>query len=72
MKLYIAFDRAGRIIAAGEAGPDGGDRPDEQPGLTVAEMDLPEDVTAEGVEEFLGSSVVDVQAQSLQRVGKTS
>lgn len=38
MKLHIAYDQRGRILAAADQGAG---QPAEMPGLTVAEVDVP-------------------------------
>jgi hypothetical protein len=72
MRLHVAFDQDGRIVGAAQAGPDGGDPPSEQPGLTVAEFEVPTDLEKAGMEQCLRSLVVDVKQKKLKQKSSSS
>jgi hypothetical protein len=66
MKLHVAYDKIGKIVAAGEIGPKGaGDKPVAQPDISVAEMEVPEEHSGKKLSEYLHRLRVDVGAQKL-------
>jgi hypothetical protein len=44
MKLHVAYDQHGNIVAAAEVGPKGtGDQPVARSGISVAELEVPKE-----------------------------
>jgi hypothetical protein len=64
-KLVVAYDEHGRIVAAAGTGPRGADRPAERPGITVDELDVPEEFADADMETFVHRLQVDVRERSL-------
>jgi hypothetical protein len=68
MKLHLAYDKQGKIVAAAESGPKGaGDRPVAQPDINVAEVDVPEEFSGKKLSEFLHLLQVDVKTRKLSK-----
>jgi len=68
MKLHVAHDGQGRIIAASEIGPKGaGDRPSGRSDLKVVEVEIPEEFHGKSLHEFLHQVQVDVNGRKLVR-----
>ena len=66
MKLHIAHDESGRILAATEAGAKGaGDRPIPRPGMTVVELEVPKEHASSKLSEYVHRLHVDVGARKL-------
>ena len=66
MRLHVAYDKSGRIIGAAQAGPKpAGDRPVAQPGMSVAELDVPSEFRGKKLGEYLHHLRVDVAGQKL-------
>lgn len=64
-KVVVAYDNNGRIMAACGPGPRGADRPVEQPGITVEELDVPEEFADADIQTFLHRLRVDVAGKRL-------
>jgi hypothetical protein len=64
MKLHVAYDQRGRILAAAEQEAD---QPAEMPGLTVAEIDVPPEFEKTELSELLPLVRVDVAQRRLRR-----
>jgi hypothetical protein len=64
-KLVVAYDERGRIVAAAGAGPRGADRPAERPGITVDELDVPDEFADADMETFVQRLHVDVRERRL-------
>jgi hypothetical protein len=65
MKLHVAYDQHGNIVAAAEVGPKGsGDQPVTRSGISVAELEVPKEF-ATSVSEHLPRLHVDVKARKL-------
>ena len=70
MKLHVAHDENGKILAATEIGPKGaGDRPVARPGMSVAEFDVPKEFAGSKLGEFVHRLHVDVRAHKLVAKG---
>ena len=68
MKLHVAYDANGRIVGAAEVGPRGaGDKPIAQPGMTVEELEVPEEFAGQKLAEYVHHLQVDVGARKLVR-----
>ncbi len=66
MKLHVAHDKDGRILGAAVAGDKGaGDRPVARPGMTVTELEVPEEFSSKELGEFVHRLRVDLQARKL-------
>jgi len=66
MKLYVAHNEQGVIVAAAEVGRKGtGDQPVAKPGISVAEFDVPNEFADKKLSEYLHSLQVDVGARKL-------
>jgi hypothetical protein len=66
MKLHVAYDQNGRIVGAAEVDPKGaGDKPVAQPGVSVAELDVPKEFHGKNFSEYLHHLHVDVGARKL-------
>jgi hypothetical protein len=66
MKLYVAHDEKGRILAAAEAGKKGaGDRPVPRPGMSVVELEVPKELADSKLSDFAHRLQVDVAAKKL-------
>jgi hypothetical protein len=63
--IVVAYDERGRIVAAAEVGPRGADRPVERPGITVEELDVPDEFADAKIETFLHRLHVDVRERRL-------
>ena len=66
MRLHVAHDVTGRIVAASRADQDG-DRPLERAGVTVTELDVPADLANNEFHEVLHLLRVDTTASRLVR-----
>ena len=64
-KLVVAYDEHGRIVAAAGTGPRGADRPAERPGITVGELDVPDEFADADMETFVHRLQVDVRERVL-------
>ncbi len=64
-KLVVAYDERGRIVAAAGAGARGADRPAERPGITVGELDVPDEFADADMETFVHRLHVDVRERRL-------
>jgi hypothetical protein len=64
MKLHIAYDQRGRILAAADQGAG---QPAEMPGLTVAEVDVPPEFEKIELSELLPVVRVDIAERRLRR-----
>ena len=64
MKLHVAYDQDGKILAAVKAEP-GGDRFVAQPGVTLAELDVPTEFEQAEFTSFVHLLHVDVGQQRL-------
>jgi hypothetical protein len=64
MKVYVAYNEGGRILAAAEQGAD---QPAEMPGVTVAELDVPAEFENAEPMEFMHLLQVDVEGRRLTR-----
>jgi hypothetical protein len=64
MKLNVAFNEQGKILAAAE---EGADQPAEMPGVTVAELDVPREFEGREALEFMHLLRVDVRGRKLTR-----
>ena len=64
MKLHVAYDQRGRILAAADQGAD---QPAEMPGLTVAEVDVPPELEKIELSELLPLVRVDIAELRLRR-----
>ena len=70
MKLHVAYDQQGKIIAAAVAGVKGaGDRPVAKPGMSVAELEVPREFTDRKLHEYIYRLQVDVGAKRLMSKG---
>jgi hypothetical protein len=66
VKLHVAFDQHGNIVAAAEAGVKGaGDKPLAKPGLKVGEMEVPKEFSGKKFHEYVHRLHVDVGAEKL-------
>jgi hypothetical protein len=66
MKLNIAYDQNGRIIAAAEVGPkEAGDQIAAQPGVSVAELEVPKEFDGQKLSDYVHRLDVDVGARKL-------
>ncbi len=63
-KLHVAYTEDGTIVAAAM---EGGDPPQEEAGITVAEVDAPSDAEDQPLEQYVESFTVDTQAGTLKR-----
>jgi hypothetical protein len=63
-KLHVAYTEDGTIVAAAV---EGGDPPQEETGITVAELNVPSDVEDQPLEQLVQSLTVDTQAGTLKR-----
>jgi hypothetical protein len=67
MKLLVAHDREGRIFAATEVGSEGAtDSPAPREGLSVIELDVPEEFANSEFSEYIHRLKVDVEAGKLR------
>ncbi len=64
-KLVVAYDEQGRIVAAAGPGPRGADRPADRPGITVGELDVPDEFAEADIETFVHRLRVDVAGRRL-------
>jgi hypothetical protein len=64
MKLYVAYNEQGRILAAAE---EGADQPAEMPGANVAELDVPDEFESAELMDFMHLLRVDVKGRRLMR-----
>jgi hypothetical protein len=64
MRFHVAYDQHGRILAAAEQDAD---QPAEMPGVTIAELDVPEEFENTDPIEFLHLLRVDVRERRLVR-----
>ena len=62
MKLHVAYNQHGRILAAAEQGAD---QPAAMPGVTIAELDVPAEFEKGKPIEFLHLLRVDVTKRKL-------
>jgi hypothetical protein len=62
-RLHVAYTEDGTIVAAAV---EGGDPPQEQVGLTVAELDAPSEVGDQPLEQYLENLTVDTQGGTLK------
>jgi hypothetical protein len=67
MKVNVAYDHHGRIMAAGEVGPGAGDKPVARPGVSVAELDVPAEFEGKKLGEFMHLVHVDTAGRKLVR-----
>ena len=65
MRVHVAHDKHGRIIAAAETGKGGGDILVARPGATVAELELPEKFADVKLSESLHLLRVDTKSKRL-------
>jgi hypothetical protein len=66
MKLHVAYDQHGRILAAAEAGVKGaGDKPVAKLGMSVAELEVPHEFASTKLHEYVHRLHVDVGAKKL-------
>jgi hypothetical protein len=56
MKLHVVYDRDGTVVGAAAAD---GDPPEAHAGLTAAELQVPDEVSDQPMEQYLGSLKVD-------------
>jgi hypothetical protein len=63
-KLHVAYTEDGTIVAAAV---EGGDPPQEENGVKVAELDVPDEVGDQPLEQYVGSLTVDTQTGKLRR-----
>jgi hypothetical protein len=66
MRLHVAHDETGRIVAASRA-DEHGDRPVERPGVTVTELEVPTDLAGREIHEVIHLIRVDVRSGALVR-----
>jgi hypothetical protein len=64
-KLVVAYDEHGQIMAAAGTGPREADRPAERPGITLEELDVPDEFTDADIETFVHRLHVDVAGRRL-------
>jgi hypothetical protein len=64
MRLHVAYDRHGRILAAAQ---EDADQPAEMSGVTVTELDVPAEFEGAEPHEFLHLLDVDVDQRRLVR-----
>lgn len=62
MKMYVAYDQNGRILAAGT---EEGDRPDDMIGMTIEELDVPREFEKAEPHKFFHLLRVDVDKRKL-------
>jgi hypothetical protein len=62
-RLHVAYTEDGTIVAAAV---EGGDPPQEQAGLTVAELEAPGEVGDQPLEQYLGNLTVDTREGTLK------
>lgn len=66
MKIHVAYDQDGRILAAAESGPKGaGDRPVGGIGVNVAELEVPTELANTSFGEHVHRLHVDVATKKL-------
>jgi hypothetical protein len=65
MKLIVAYDQFGRIVAAMPGGPEAEDRPVTERGTSVEEFDVPDELTRRPLDEIVRLSHIDVGANRL-------
>jgi hypothetical protein len=65
MKIHVAYDQHGRILAASELG---GDAPAQMPGTTVAELDVPKEFERAQATDCLHLLHVNVGQRKLFKV----
>jgi hypothetical protein len=66
MKLNVAYDKNGRIVAAAEAGSrPAGDRPIAPSGMSVAELDVPSEFHGKKFTDYVHRLHVDVAGKKL-------
>jgi hypothetical protein len=69
VKLHVAYDQTGTIVAAAEVGEDGGDRIEPRPGQTVADLDIPGEAGQSPAGEYVHRLRVDTDRQQLVWIG---
>jgi hypothetical protein len=67
MKIHVVHDQHGRIVGGGEIGPGAGDKPVTPPGLSAAELDVPDEFEGKKLGDFMHLIHVDVARRRLVR-----